>query len=192
MGLMIHSLEGLSEGHHRDYFIYLLDYGWEEPLSDALRKNFGKMADLASKKESAVVIMSTEVGTHFSDEVLSWHSINDEDANREQLLPAILVTNRHPAEFRKRAIRENEEAEDNLKLILFPLKKHCKDTTEVVTLIQQIFTSIKLGKDLDNFGIAKVKKKGVGGAIVSSILLEPNFAGMGFSFNKLANYFKEK
>lgn len=192
MGLMIHSLEGLSEGHHRDYFIYLLDYGWDEPLSDALRKNFGKMADLASKKKSAVVIMSTEVGTHFSDEVLSWHSINGEDANNEQLLPAILVTNRHPTEFRKRTIREGTEVEDNLKMILFPLKKHCKDTTEVVTLIQQIFTSIKLGKDLDNFGIAKVKKKGVGGAIVSSILLEPNIAGMGFSFNKLANYFKEK
>ena len=189
---MIHSLEGLSEGHHRDYFIYLLDYGWEEPLSDALRKNFGHMADLASKKKSAVVIMSTEVGTHFSDEVLSWHSINGDDTNREQLLPAILVTNRHPAEFRKRAMKEGAKAEGDLKMILFPLKKHCKDTTEVVTLIQQIFTSIKLGKDLDNFGITKEKKKGIGGALVNSILLEPNIYGVGFSFNKLANYFKKE
>ena len=189
---MIHSLEGLSEGHHRDYFIYLLDYGWEEPLSDALRKNFGHMADLASKKKSAVVIMSTEVGTHFSDEVLSWHSINGDDTNREQLLPAILVTNRHPAEFRKRAMKEGAKAEGDLKMKLFPLKKHCKDTTEVVTLIQQIFTSIKLGKDLDNFGITKEKKKGIGGALVNSILLEPNIYGVGFSFNKLANYFKKE
>lgn len=192
MGLMIHSLEGLSEGHHRDYFIYLLDYGWNEPLSDALRNNFGQMATRASKKKSAVVIMSTEVGTHFSDEVLSWHSINGDDVDSEQLLPAILVTNRHPAEFRKRALREDIKAENDLKMILFPLKKYCKDTTEVVSLIQQIFTSIKLGKDLDNFGITKVKKKGIGGAIANSILLEPNFAGMGFSFNKLINYLKEK
>jgi len=192
MGLMIHSLEGLSEGHHRDYFIYLLDYGWEEPLSDALRNNFKHMADLASKKHKAVVIMSTEVGTHFSDEVLSWHSVNGDDTNKEQLLPAILVTNRHPAEFRKRAMREDAKAEVDLKMILFPLKKHCKDTTEVVTLIQQIFTSIKLDKDLDNFGITQEKKKGVGGAIANSIILEPNFAGIGFSFNKLANYFRDK
>ncbi len=37
MGLMVHSLEGIPAGHHRDYYIYLLDYGWDEPLADALR-----------------------------------------------------------------------------------------------------------------------------------------------------------
>jgi hypothetical protein len=192
MGLMIHSLEGLSDKHNRDYFIYLLDYGWDEPLSDALRKNFSQMANLASENKNSVVIMGTLVGSHFSDEVLSWHSFNGEEVEKEQLLPAILVTNRHPAEFRKRGERENERAEDDLKMILFPLKKHCKNTTEVVSLIQQIFNSIKLGKDLDNFGVAKEKKKGIGGAFASSIMLEPNFAGMGFSFNKFVSYFKDK
>ena len=189
---MVHSLDGIPEEHHRDYFIYLLDYGWNEPLSDALRNNFGHMATLASEKKNAVVIMRTDAGVHFSDEVLSWHHFNGEEVENEQLLPAILVTNRHPAEFRRRAMRENDTAEDDLKMILFPLKKYCKDTTEVVSLIQQIFTSIKLGKDLDNFGIAKEKKKGIGGALANSIMLEPNFAGMGFSFNKFINYFKEK
>ena len=189
---MVHSLDGIPEEHHRDYFIYLLDYGWNEPLSDALRNNFGHMATLASEKKNAVVIMRTYAGVHFSDEVLSWHHFNGEEVENEQLLPAILVTNRHPAEFRRRAMRENDTAEDDLKMILFPLKKYCKDTTEVVSLIQQIFTSIKLGKDLDNFGIAKEKKKGIGGALANSIMLEPNIAGMGFSFNKFINYFKEK
>lgn len=192
MGLMVHSLEGIPEEHHRDYFIYLLDYGWNEPLSDALRNNFGHMATLASEKKNAVVIMRTDAGVHFSDEVLSWHHFNGDDVENEQLLPAILVTNRHPTEFRRRADRENEIAEDGLKMILFPLKKYCKNTTDVVSLIQQIFTSIKLGKDLDNFGIVKEKKKGIGGAIANSIMVEPNFAGVGFSFNKFRDYFKDK
>lgn len=192
MGLMVHSLDGIPEGNHRDYFIYLLDYGWNEPLSDGLRNNFGNMATLASQKKNAVVIMSPDGGVHFSDEVLSWHSINGDDAEREQLLPAILVTNRHPSEFRKRADRENARTEENLKMILFPLKRHCKDTTEVVTLIQKIFTSIKEGRDLDDFGVIKEKRKGIGGAFANSILLEPNFAGMGFSFNKFIAYFKDK
>lgn len=192
MGLMVHSLEGIPEEHHRDYFIYLLDYGWNEPLSDALTKNFSKMATLASEKKNAVVIMRTDEGVHFSDEVLSWHHFNGDDTEREQLLPAILVTNRHPAEFRKRAMRENDKAENNLKMILFPLKKYCKNTTEVVALIQKIFSSIKLGKDLDNFGVVEERRKGIGGALANSILLEPNFAGMGFSFNKFISYFKEK
>ncbi len=192
MGLMVHSLEGIPETHHRDYYIYLLDYGWNEPLSDALRNNFGKMANLASERKNAVVIMRTDAGVHFSDEVLSWHSINGDDAEKGQLLPAILVTNRHPAEFRDRAMSIKDDVEDNLKMILFPLKKYCKDTTEVVSLIQEIFTSIKEGKDLDKFTPAKEKKKGIGGALANSILLEPNFAGIGFSFNKFINYFKDK
>lgn len=91
------------------------------------------MASLASEQKNAVVIMPTEVGAHFSDQVFSWHSINGDDADKDDLLPAILVTNRHPAEFRQRAdSRREQPVEDNLKLLLFPLKKYCKDTTEVV------------------------------------------------------------
>jgi hypothetical protein len=187
MGLMIHSLEGIPEDHHRDYYIYLLDYGWNEPLSDVLRNNFGKMATLASEQKNVVVVMHPDSGVHFSDEVLSWHSINGDDVDRDQLLPAILITNRHPIEFKYRTSNNNE----NLKLILFPLKKHCKDTTEVIELIQKIFLKIKQGQDLDDFGITKQKKKGVSGAFVNSIILEPNFAGMGFSFNKFINYLRD-
>ncbi len=189
MGLMVHSLEGIPDDHHRDYFIYLLDYGWDEPLSEALRKNFGKMATLASEQKNAVVVMRTDPGVHFSDEVLSWHSINGDNVDSEQLLPAILVTNRHPADFRRRAMgTADQHVEDNLKLILFPLKKYCKDTTQVVELIQKIFSKIKQGQDLDDFAIKSEKKKGIGGAFANSVILEPNIAGMGFSFNKFINY----
>ena len=192
MGLLIHSLDGIPEGHHRDYYIYLLDYGWNEPLSDALKKNFGKMATLASEQKNTVVIMRTDEGVHFSDEVLSWHSINGDDAEKENLLPAILLTNRHPIEFRNRAMGINSSIEEDLKLILIPLKKYCKDTGEVVTLIQNIFTKIKKGEDLDNFGITKEKKKGLRGALANSIVIEPKFMGMGISFNKLVSYFRDK
>ena len=192
MGLMVHSLDGIPEGHQCDYYIYLLDYGWNEPLSEALKKNFGKMATLASEQKNAVVIMRTDEGVHFSDEVLSWHSINGDDAEKENLLPAILLTNRHPADFRQRAMGMKNSIEDDLKLILIPLKKYCKDTTQVVELIQKIFAKIKNGEDLENFGITQQKKKGIRGALASSIVIEPKFMGMGFSLNKLVSYFKDK
>ena len=190
MGLMVHSLEGMPTEHSRDYFIYLLDYGWSEPLGDALRNNFNQMAARASEQKNAVVVMSADAGVHFSDEVLSWHNINGEEAENEELLPAILVTNRHPAEFRKRAKSETGKTEANLKMILFPLKKYCNTTTEVMLLIQRIFTSIKLGKDLDDFGIVKEKRKGTDGALANSILVEPGFTGDRFSYDQLINYFK--
>jgi hypothetical protein len=194
MGLMVHSLEGIPEEHHRDYFIYLLDYGWREPLSEALKQNFGRMATLASEKKNAVVIMRTDEGVHFSDEVLSWHSINGDDAQKNELLPAILITNRHPIEFKKRgeSFSGKGAVEPNLKMILFPLKKCCSTTSEVVTLIQKIFTKIKSGEDLDNFNIVEEKNKGVGGAIASSLVIEPSRTGTNIAFNTIQDYFSRR
>lgn len=194
MGLMVHSLEGMPEEHHRDYFIYLLDYGWKEPLSKALKQNFGRMATLASKKKNAVVIMRSEEGIHFSDEVLSWHSINGDDAEKNELLPAILITNRHPIEFKRRteSFSGNGAVESNLKMILFPLKKYCSTTSEVVTLIQTIFTKIKNGEDLDDFNIVVEKNRGVGGAIASSLVIEPSHTGTNIAFNTIQDYFSRR
>lgn len=194
MGLMVHSLEGIPEGHHRDYFIYLLDYGWREPLSEALKQNFGRMATLASEKKNAVVIMRTDEGVHFSDEVLSWHSINGDDAEKNKLLPAILITNRHPIEFKKRgnSFSQNGTVEMNLKMILFPLKKYCSTTSEVVTLIQQIFTKIKNGEDLSNFNIVEEKNRGVDGAIASALVIEPSLTGTNIAFNTIQDYFSRR
>lgn len=87
MGLYIHSLAELPVEAMRSYYVYLLDYGWEESLGDAVRKNIPKMADLASKSD-AVVIYGPR-GLHFEDEVLSWHNVNGERG--EDILPAILL-----------------------------------------------------------------------------------------------------
>ncbi len=188
MGLMIHSLENIPISVRRDYFIYLLDYGWQEPISRALHDNFDRMAQLASKTK-AVVIKGTELA-HFQNEVLSWHHINNEDA--EDLLPALLITNAHPSYFlekkenfsgKRNIVRVDDEYGD-LKLILVPFKRLCTNTGEVVSIIEKIFRNISEGKDLSNFKIAKTMKKGLGGAIVDAVVLEPNISGIGFDFKK--------
>ena len=97
MGLYVQSLNNIPQSAHRDYYIYLLDYGWSEPLGNALMNNYEKMAQLAAEND-AVVIRGTH-RVHFEDEVLSWHHINGENA--EDLLPAILITNRHPYLFKE-------------------------------------------------------------------------------------------
>lgn len=48
MGLMIHSLGELPLNAKRDYYVYLLDYGWHEPLGQALLSSFDTMAAEAS------------------------------------------------------------------------------------------------------------------------------------------------
>ena len=189
MGLHIKSLKNIPENAERDYFVYLLDYGWHEPLGEALKNNFDKMANIAAENK-AVVIVGIDV--HFEDEVFSWHSINGESAG--ELLPGILITNRHPARF-KESFRPDRSLmiEENLKMILIPLKKFCKSTTDVVTLIDKIFRDIREKKDLNDFAVEKEMKKGVGKAIADALILQPNFSGLGFNFNKfIDDYFKKK
>lgn len=189
MGLWIQSLENIPLEAKRDYFIYLLDYGWEEPLGEALMKNYAKMASIAAENK-AVVIRGTQ-RVHFEDQVLSWHNVNGEDA--EEILPAILITNRHPQRFRESFNAERSEPiEKDLKMILIPLKKFCKTTSEVVDLIEKVFNDIKNQKDLNDFRIAKEMKRGFGKALVDAVILEPNIGGFGFNFNKLIEYFTKK
>lgn len=153
------------------------------------------MAGIAAKNR-AVVIKGTE-GIHFQNEVFSWHHINDEYG--DDILPAILVTNAHPEYFRENNIgysssrgHYRESKDESLKLVLIPLKKFCNSTTEVVSLIEKLFSDIEAGKDLSDFKVAREAKKGIGRALVDSVVLEPNIAGMGFSFNSLIKYFRTK
>jgi len=174
----------------RNYYIYLLDYGWDEPLGEALSKNFDRMSELASKN-NAVVIRGTKDKVHFYDDVFSYHNLNGEKA--ENILPAILITNRNPHEFKESFDEHNKSLIDtNFKIIVFPLRKYCTTTTDVANYIDKIFADILERKDLSDFSIEKMMKKGMGRAIVDGLLLRPNIAGIGFDFNELINYFRTK
>jgi len=191
MGLYIHSLLEIPADAKRNYYIYLLDYGWSEPLAESLFKNFQQMADLASK-HNAIVIRGTADRVHFTDDVFSWHNINGE--NGEELLPGILITNRNPHEFKESFSDHSNSNSDkkDFKIIFFPLKKYCKTTTDVANYVDKIFKDILEKKDLSDFKIKKEMKKGLGRALVDGLLLEPNIAGVGYNFNEIINYFRQK
>ena len=182
MGLMIHSLEMLSSEAKRDYFIYLLDYGWEEPISNSLRQNFSKMADFASKNDAAIIMGVGEIG-HFDNEVLSWHSINGESA--ESLLPAILITKTNPHKFREYTDFRRKSPDDDFDFLLIPLKKICKTPSDVTSLLQELFLDIKNKQMLTKFSVKKKLKRGIGRSIVDSIILQPNISGVGIDLKKI-------
>lgn len=181
MGLHIQSLKNLPESAERGYYVYLLDYGWHEPLGEALQSNFENMAKIASDNDAVVIVGTNRI--HFEDEVFSWHNINGEDAKDK--LPAILITNRHPAQFRESFSPQNKGVENDLKMILFPLKKFCKSTTDVATLIDKIFSNIREKKDLNEFKIVKQVSKNGRQALADEIILGPNKAGLGLGYEAL-------
>ena len=186
MGLWVQSLENIPAEANRDYYIYLLDYGWTEPLADALMQNFAKMATLAAENRAVVIRGTNRV--HFEDEVLSYHNINGEDA--EDLLPAILITNRNPHKFKHiYQPGEADPVENDLRLILIPLKKFCKTTTEVIQLVERLFTDIKQQKALKDFRIGKEIIKDNRRAKADSIILEPDH-GMEIPIDNVISYLK--
>jgi hypothetical protein len=173
MGLYVHSLAEIPNGAERAYYVYLLDYGWEEPLGSAVRANLPRMADLASRTD-AVVIHGPR-GVHFEDEVLSWHRVNGQDA--ENILPAILINTRHPSTFRESFSLLRSDPENRDALLLLPLRKICTSPQEVADLIQRVFEDIKSKKSLSEFEAAKQMRRGVAGALVERSYCSPNSAG---------------
>lgn len=59
---------------------------------------------------------------------------------------------------------------------------------EVISPIERLFADIEAGKDLSEFKIAKEAQKGIGSAIVDTLILEPNISGVSISFKKLGKF----
>ncbi|MBN8837198.1 MAG: hypothetical protein J0I09_08065 [Sphingobacteriia bacterium] len=185
MGLYVQSLDSLPKDQHRDYYIYLLDYGWDEPLGEALFKNVGRMAEIAEQSNAVVIHSSNRV--HFADQVLSWHHVNGDNA--EQLLPAILITNRNPHVFRECYSEITGPVEQGLKLVLIPLRKFCKTTTEVAALIERLFADIQTGKELAAFRIGKKVRKGAR-AMADALVLEPSQKDKSVTLEEIVEFIK--
>lgn len=148
--------------------------------------NFIKISGLACETDSAFIIGDNNLG-HFENEVLSWHSINGEDA--KGLLPALLITKTNPHEFKEKARYNRTGEDDKFKFILIPLDKLCENATDVMQLITSIFFDIQNKKDLNQFTVYKELRPGIKKALVKSLILEPNYHGIGFSYKKFKEYF---
>jgi len=138
-----------------------------------------------SAQNSAVTIKG--VGEHFTNEVFSWHGIAG--IKDESILPAILITNQNPNYFKEhnKNLRHDklyqEDASVNLKLILIPFKKFCKDDSDVISLVDSVFKNIQDKEDLSKFSImSKIKNKSW---INDVVVLQPNFCGLGINLNDL-------
>jgi hypothetical protein len=201
MGLYVHSLSRLPLGLEREYYLYVLDYGWDDPLGQAINANFRRIAELAAKNQ-AVVIAGTDprafadevLSVHFDNPQFSWSNVNGEDG--EEVLPALMISTIHPQKFRSETLdyqlpRVGKGIADE-KLILIPLKSACKDSTEVFALIERIFRDIAAKKPLEGFAIAKEIKAGRGNAFSDAFILKPALWGVGVDLKELANKWKAK
>lgn len=188
MGLKIHSIAEIPNEVNRSYYMYILDYyNWDEPIGNILRANFDRMADFASKNDAVVIQPVGE--SHFFSELLSWEGLNG--MNPEDILPAIMITSLHPKYFLD---RDNQsvvgEPLPTDEIVFIQLKGMCENPKDILEIIEQIFTDIRDKKELKNFRIHNYQRAGFGGALVDSMVLEPNICGVGVDLKKLLSFFK--
>ena len=189
MGLVVHSLAMLPKHSDRDHYVYLLDYGWQGSLGEVLFKNFDKIAAYAT--ENHFVVMKGTPGSHFEDEVFSWHGINGEDG--ENVLPAILITTLNPHYFQDSKWK-SKYRDEGLKqnILLIPIKKICKTESDVAELIEKTIKNLIEKKSLEDFSVVKELKAGKGKAIVDCLILQPTFFGFGGDLKNIPKIFKRK
>ena len=72
------------------------------------------------------------------------------------------------------------------------MRNVCKNTTEVVALIERIFRDISAGKPLQDFSIAKEINAGNGGAYSDALILKPTLWGLGLDIKELAKAWKAR
>jgi len=190
MGLKIHSIAEIPDNVSRSYYLYVLDYyNWDEPIGNTLRGSFDKIAEFASKNDAIVIQGVGE--SHFYSELMSWESINGIDP--KDLLPALMITTIHPKYFLDRNNKQerNEELPKD-KFIFIEINKVCKTPQDVVKLLEKIFKDIQDKRELKDFKIKKELKSGIGKILNDTIILEPNFAGLGVNINNIFKFLADK
>ncbi len=183
VGLKVNTISEIPDHVAVGFYLYLLDYGWDEPLGETLRKNFDKIAGFTSRNDAAVVM---GFGSEFNDSVLSWHGFNGQDA--DDLLPALLISNKPPTFFYGHRGDWNENIDN---LILIPFRRCCSKATEVISLINRVLQDIRAGKELSEFKVAKEQKAGQSGALIDALILQPNFSGIGLDLKKVFAWFRK-
>lgn len=188
MGLYVNSVAELPMSAVRSYYLYVLDYyNWDEPVSNALRSNSDRIARACAASDA--VMIAGLPNSHFSSEVLSWVKINGQDPS--SVLPALLLTTVHPSYFIN-ADNQPPREEITDALLLLKIRDLCKDASDVVQLLENIFRGIRQKQQIKDFAIVKELRKGEGGALVDALVLEPNFAGVGVDLRKLIGWAKSR
>ena len=160
-------------------YLYILDYYcWDEPINNTLKENMDRIASFCANND-AVMIRGLP-NSHFSSEVLSWQGLNGIDP--AELLPAIMITTKHPSYFIE---NDNSSCPPEItdSMVFIKLRDVCKDASELVTLLEGLFSDIKSEQRIKDFAISKQLHKSHKGALVDPLVLQPNIGGLGVNLN---------
>ena len=205
MGLIVKDLAEITEfaDPGRSLYIYLLDYGWPDGEYERIfTDQWSKLSERAS--ETGAIVIKSQRGVHFANSVLNWHSLAGREI--EDMLPAIMLTKSPPSYFfhgtapdqndTMNATPQSGDPERSLDSIaLLPLREHCESAEDFSRILESIFADLERGCELKQFSVCNLNtlkpeqsiwnRFPFAKQIGSSVLLQPNFMGLGVDLKKL-------
>jgi len=195
MGLVVSEMARFPTGGKLDYYVYFLDYGWDDNLSRAMYQNFDAFAGFTHNNNSVVVRGLNR--RHFSNEVLSWYHVNGRPV--DTILPAILITDLDPRELGRTDKMERGKlttaAVDPMRLVLIPLRELCKTESDVTSLLQDLAKDMEEKRSLSKFKVRDLLDRSNEG-LADVLILKPSIGGIGIDLRKFfefgSKYFKKR
>lgn len=182
MGLHIHTLSKIPRNLEKDWYIYLLEYGPQEPFTMAMKGCFDEMANWASEGNSVVIRGTNPV--HFADEVFSWHQIAGLDG--DDVLPAIMISTINPSVFTEFGDRDAvKHYSPNDKVVVISLRDFNQNADQVYSFVRKLLRELSSGTKLTELSVVKSPKRGMGRRIFDAIKLTPSIAGFGIDIKTL-------
>jgi len=178
MGLVVESLAEVSPDLYRSYWVYLLNYGLESNLAEAIKGNFVEIAQRTSKSQAAFVMGASR---HFDDELLRWDRVFG--LSGDEHLPALLVTTKNPHEF----MNFDWHADmDEHEFILVPLRKLGSCGDDAVAVLNSVLRDVESKKPLSEFNIrSRLATHSLPKVAGKVLVLQPNFMGLGVDLKEL-------
>lgn len=162
-----------------NWFIFLLEDGWDDPLRRELSGSFKKLAGEVGP--TALVVQGADPKS-FYDQVFYDYALRDLQSEPEhRALPALLITDTPPTE-----IREDRSIVERAKMVLLPLSKGYARAGSITEVLKELVIVVRSPDAFDSLmELDKEKIRAKWLKLLKYFELKPSFYGFGLDLDKI-------
>ncbi len=184
MGVKITSIAQIPSDVDIPYYVYLLTSQYPFESNMALQEAFDILAREASEHDFVVLQGLTH---EFGGEVMNAYSIDGIPV--DDLLAAILISTVNPHQFEQvRSIDTRGPFRRDERVVFISLRQEHPSRDDVFRLVQQVLSDVRAGRDLSDFACVQGGRT----KFLDSLVIQPNFSGVGVDLKTLWDFLRGK
>lgn len=176
MGYVLNQLSNLPVDDNINFYIFVINGQYHDPLYDTIQKNFFEIAREIGT--NAVVAMGTDRKAFTTSVARKYLGDGNSDSSFTALLPALLITNDHPENLKENSLR-----------LVVPLKHAEANFGNWHSFFDSLAQFVRGENDV--FARKFEDKADLIDAANRVVMLQPNFFGFGVNVNALLKMWKK-